>query len=110
MSGRPQTKDAPISFTQEEVDALTSGGKAAAKVRQRLRDQRQAARKSSKPITEKASPQPINRREMAAVLKRGAPSSVRRRIASSSPSSTEAEAYTPPVKAVPSATPGKQKY
>src|SRR5262245_43400925 len=53
MSGRKQSKDAPISFTQEEVDALTAGGNAAAKVRQRLRDQRQAARKSSKPAIEK---------------------------------------------------------
>lgn len=112
MSGSKEGKAAPISLTQEEVNALTKGGKGALSVRRRrFRDDRSAKRSASRPRTEKSSPQAITRREMAAIVKGRVPPTVRKRIASVSPSAVkEADAHSSGDKAVPSVPLGQQKY
>ncbi len=110
MSGRQEKKAVPILLTQHEVDALTRGGKAASSVRRRLLADRSPKRTAVKPLTDKASPQPISSREMAVIIRRGVPSSVRKRILASSPSRVGAEAYSSSAKAAPTGTPGEQKY
>ena len=110
MSGREEKKAVPISFTQQEVDALIGGGKAASSVRRRLLADRSPKRTSAKPSTDKASPQPISRREMAVIVRRHVSPAVRKRILASSPSQVGADAYSSSAKAAPTGTPGQQKY
>src|SRR5438034_363408 len=110
MSGRQEKKAVHISFTQQEVDALTRGGKAASSVRRRLLADPSAKRASVKPLTDKASPQPISRREMGVIVRRGVPSSVRERILASSPSRVSSEEYSSSAKAAPTEAPGEKKY
>lgn len=110
MSGKQEKKVVPVAFTQQEVDLLTRGGKAALSVRRRLPSERSPKRKSLEPSTDKASPHPISRREMASILRRGVPSNVGKRILAASPSPVGAEAYSSSAKAAPTRTPGDQKY
>ncbi len=110
MSGRQEKKAVPVSFTQQEVDALIGGGKAASSSRRRLLADRSPKRTSAKPLADKASPQPISRREMAAIVRRRVPSTVRQRILASSPSRVGADAYSSSAKAAPTGVPGEQKY
>jgi hypothetical protein len=112
MSGKEESKSAPISLTQDEVDALTKGGKGALSVRRRrFRDDRSAKRSASRPRIEKSSPQAITRREMAAIVKGRVPPSVRKRIVSVSPSTDEkADAHSSSDKAAPTVAFGQQKY
>lgn len=111
MSGREERKAAPILFLQEDVDALTKGGRAALSVRRRLfRDDRSAKQTASRPPSEKSSPQVITRREMAAIVKGRVPPSVRKRIVSASPSGAEAETHSSGDKAAPTVALEKQKY
>ncbi|SRR5581483_2515733 len=105
MSGSQEKKAVPLSLAQEDVDRLTRGGKTAESVRRRLRLTAAARTTASKPRTDKACPQPISRKEMAAIVKRRVPSTVRERIASVSPSRIEAGAYSSKEKAAPTATP-----
>jgi hypothetical protein len=109
MSGR-QEKAVPVSLTQQEVDALIKGGKPAATVRRRLRLAGSTKVTSAKLRTDKICPQPISRKEMAAIVRLRVPSSVRERIVSSSPSPIGAEGSSSTDKAAPTATPQKQKY
>jgi hypothetical protein len=110
MSGKQETKAVPAAFTQQEVDALTRGGKAALSVRRRLPPERSPKRASLKPLTDKASPQPISRGEMAVIARRGVPLNVRKRILAASPSRVGAEASSSSAKAAPTETPAEQKY
>ena len=110
MSGSQEKKAVPISLTQPEVDALATGGPAAASVRRRLRlpDSRKTA--SSRLRTDKACPLPISRKEMTGIVRLRIPSSVRERIASASPSRIGVEPSSSTEKAAPTATPQKRKY
>jgi hypothetical protein len=110
MSGKQEKKAAPAAFTQQEVDALVRGGKAALSVRRRLPRERSPKTTSLEPLTDKASPQPIGRAEMAVIVRRGVPSNVRKRILAASPSRVGAEASSSSAKAAPTGTPGEQKY
>jgi len=112
MSGKDEGKTGPISLTQEEVNALTKGGKGALSVRRRrFRDDRSAKRSASRPQTEKSYPQAITRREMAAIVKGKVSPSVRKRIASASPPAVrEVDAHSAGEKAAPSVLLGQQKY
>jgi hypothetical protein len=110
MSGKQEKKAVPVAFTQQEVDVLTQGGKAALAVRRRLPAERAPKRTSVEPSTDKASPHPISRREMAVIVRRGVPSNVRKRILAASPSPVGAEAYSSSAKAAPTGTPREQKY
>ena len=110
MSGKREKKAIPVAFTQQEVDALTRGGKAALAVRRHLPAERSPKRTSVEPSTDKASPHPISRREMAVIVRRGVPSNVGKRILAASPSPADAEAYSSSAKAAPTGTPREQKY
>ncbi len=110
MSGKQEKKAVPVAFTQQEVDALTRGGKAALSVRRRLSRERSPKKTSLKPSTDKAFPQPISGGEMAANVRRGVPPNVRKRILKASPSPVDAEAYSSSAKAAPTRTPREQKY
>ena len=110
MSGSQEEKKAvPLSLTQQDVDGLTRGGRAAEAVRRGLRFP--ASKKTgSKPRSAKACPLPISRKEMAGIVKLRIPSSVRERIASASPSRIGVEPSSSTEKAAPTATPQKRKY
>jgi hypothetical protein len=111
MSGKQEKQAGPVALTQQDVDALTKGGKAALSVRRRLPGDRASKRTSVEPSTHKASPQPISRREMAAMVRRGGvPPNVRKRILAASPSPAGAEAYSSSAKATPTGTPRERKY
>ncbi len=111
MSGREERKAGPISLTQEEVNALAKGGKVALAVRRRrFRDDRSRKRSASRPRTEKSLPQPISRREMAAILRGDVPPKVRKRIVAASPSRVEADALSSCGKAAPTVAPENKKY
>jgi hypothetical protein len=100
-------KASPVSLTQEDVDAITSGGKAAARVRRRLRrtpSAKQAAPKGAG--DDKMSPQPIGRKEMAAVQAGRMPADLRRRLASGSTADAGENLNTD--KAVPSVAPRRR--
>ena len=109
MSGKPEKKAAPLPFTQQEVNALTRGGKPASMLRRRLRDDRPVKRGQGKPSTAKASPVPISRREMVAISRRGVPPGVRKRILDSPTPRAGAKAHPSSRKAAPAETPAQQR-
>jgi hypothetical protein len=102
-------KATPISLTQDEVDALATGAKAASVVRRRM-----AAQKAPKPTraarkTEKLAPQPLNEKELAAIQAGRVPTSLRKSIfTTSSQPATPTEGSLGP-KEAPSAAPRRKK-
>jgi hypothetical protein len=102
-------KAAPIPLTQQEVDAMASGGKAAARVRQRLRTAPAAGSRAAGPVTDKAAPAPISRREIAAIQSGRTPAAVRRRISQSPLPRAEVPPDSSDAKAAPSTRPAKKK-
>lgn len=102
-------KTAPIPLTQQEVDVMASGGKAAGRIRRRLQTAPAAGSRAAGPVAEKAAPTPISRREIAAIQSGRTPAAVRRRISQSSPPRAEAPPDSRDVKAAPSARPATKK-
>jgi hypothetical protein len=102
-------KATPISLTQDEVDALATGAKAASVVRRRL-----AAQKAPKPApvarkAEKLAPQPLNEKELAALRAGRVHPSLRNRIFTTSKQpATPTEGSLGP-KEAPSAAPRRKK-
>jgi hypothetical protein len=101
-------KGRPIRFTQQEVDALTTGGKVALAARRQLRTPRAAARLSSKPSEKKAAPARITKKEMAAIKSGRLPVTVRRHTSADieGPAGTAAPKSD---KAAPSVAPGPSR-
>jgi hypothetical protein len=102
-------KAAPIPLTQDEVDAMATGGKAALAVRRRLPAGPAVKAAVPAPKTGKAAPPPLNKKEMAAIRAGRVPPAVRERISVASPETAAASEQSLGPKLAPSAPPPKKK-
>jgi hypothetical protein len=102
-------KATPLLLTQDEVDAMAAGGKAASAVRRRMAAQKvgKTARQARK--AEKASPPPLSKKEMAAIQAGRIGADLRKRIFVSSPQVAEAVKESLGPKQSPSEAPPKKK-
>jgi len=102
-------KAAPIPLTQDEVDAMATGAKAALAVRRRLPTGPAAKPAVPASKTGKAAPPPLNKKEMAAIQAARVPPAVRKRISVASPQAAAASEQSLGPKLTPSAPPPKKK-
>ncbi len=102
-------KAAPIPLTQDEVDAMATGGKVASAVRRRLPAGPAAKPAIPAPKTGKAAPPPLSKKEMAAIQTARVPPAVHERISVASPQTAAASEQSLGPKLAPSAPPPKKK-
>ena len=102
-------KTAPIPLTQEEVDAMATGGKAALVGRRRLPSGPAVKPAIRAPKTGKAAPPSLSKREMAAIKAGRVPRTVRGRISVASPQAAAASEQSLGPKLAPSERPPKKK-
>jgi hypothetical protein len=94
----------PLPLTQDEVDALTAGGKPPVAVVRRLRARRTTRRGPKPLVVDKATPARITQREMATIRGKRLPAAIQKRI-SAQPDVVPPSARPDRGKAAPTKTP-----
>lgn len=102
-------KTAPTPLTQEEVDVMATGRKAALAVRRRLPAGPAVKPAIRAPRAGKAAPPSLSKKEMAAIKAGRVPRTVRGRISVASPQTAAASEQSLGPKLAPSEPPPRKK-